>query len=380
MRNAFAGSRWGHKLLASLVLVSTVLLTAFALSATVRNIGSTPFVISKTSESLTPGDRVVTSCRPADNETVLVFIDLEQLAVSERIVHGHVTLDLPVDAAQHLLDRQSRLPIFGGDPEPVLNPKFKDGSLDLIFTQLSSGLKQHVSLALAGIRFDPISPGPTVPVALPLEGDPAQYPGDKYLTAIEAELQLPPEIVYFPDLGIVSALTPGAFSVQAQRTLPTNDLYVCVRVGPTMSASVVNWSWHLSDYKGHDPQLNSAVVEVSRTSDVQNFTWLLLFVPVLGLAVLLHGLAALRPSDTGDRRKGDRSNGGDIVGLALGLLPLMFAIVALHTALVPSDVPGVTRVDLLLADEVVVLLLTIVVLYAWKIWFPPRSARQPPVA
>ena len=273
----------------------------------------------------------------------LAVLHINQLDPAKRQADVQLRLFLPTLYAHFMVDESDGRKVFrsvfpphdfgglkSGQPAFVITkPGWSHAQLDVRVTTPNQNWDGQMPLWLLGypsaaiFRAGPVPKDPALladdgmipqeeqQLTLDLTGDPADYPDDQYVLTATMSISLPPPLVYLAGNGIQQTFSPHLAAV-ASAGLP----FTLKEAGFANQDGVVT-------------------VQFGRPPGTKFLVWLVALAPLLLLAA---GLATVR------RRR---------AALNLATAAALLAILPLRQVLVPPDVGGFTRIDALLAAELV---------------------------
>ena len=162
-----------------------------------------------------------------------------------------------------------------------------------------------------------------------------------------------PSDTYLFDLSLATLAGPAA-SVSGVPSSPFSAVPTQLVVGKGAALEGSDVAWTQASTAQEFGPFRGAHVLVTRGRITQAFVYAMAFLPLIIIVMMVH-LFAL------GRTRPDRT---DVRNLLLAMSGVFLAILPLRTVLVPPDVTGITRVDLILATELAALLLTVTGAYA----------------
>jgi len=222
---------------------------------------------------------------------------------------------------------------------PHLTARSRRASLELRFLNQFPGagdVRRRVSLRRF---FDPRTYAPTVriPLTLPLQGEPQAYPSDWY--------QLEGDILLWPT---------EPFAIRVSGSVPELPVVLSYAAGPAMRGTTLKVA---DGGPRFDASRIDAVIKTSSRS--RDVAYGIAIIPTVLAAIALLLLLLDR------RRTGSTLRGQEIaLTLVLGVL----AVLPIRQVTVPSELAGLTRVDLLLAFGVVAAVSVLLLALAIHLW------------
>lgn len=185
----------------------------------------------------------------------------------------------------------------------------------------------------------------TTPVTLPLVSQGATYPSDWYQSTFEVVVSLPPGW-YIPNMLVGSGLL-GYLPTDMHVALDTSTSHYMASVGQATLSLV---------YPNIVFGSNLLLLQVNRTANSQWFDYsTAVCIPLILILILGHGLWKRKERDS-------------LFNVLLNVLIAIITVAAIRQILVPPDLQGLlTRLDLLLGTEGMILLAIVCSTYAWKI-------------
>jgi len=299
----------------------------------------------------------------AHNPTLgTVILRLNELQPGERFVNASVQAQIGTSLARTILDIQSHKHIgrvlgnlFQLDPADARQTLSLtiSGKVPSFYTTAS------IPLSTAFPQYPPfessINPLLVYPasVNLPLEWDAEHYPNDSFILNMDAMLQFPTHLTG-PAGGLIGGLAVFQSGGGFTWDLPTTIVVVQPddQTFPSMHVTIS------SSYS------SSLVLHIERDGVIAWYTYAITAVPFF-LAVIIWWLFRFHPP------KDDSP-----FGLVVGLAAAMFTIIPLRAVLIPSDVQGLTRVDILLGLSLSLFLVVAVLPILGEIGHPRLTHRK----
>ncbi len=257
-------------------------------------------------------------------------IHAQDFSIPQRRMTAYAILELPPDIKDELWDVKSQQFLYQHvltfTAISTLKPQYADAALTLSIFPLAQASAFTISVPFKSEYFTHSLGTPLVksPFDLPLDGFPNYYPSDWYSSSFSVYAQLPDNIALRDTFGAVHF------------TLPM-DVLVC------QNLTIAN-GWLGFERVGFNPvilgtsdSVRLVDLYVTRPVATQTFTYLVAILPILMAIVYGHYLFFY------PRVKEDPLH--DVI---IGAATIMIAVLPLRAVLVPPEVQGFTRVDLIL--------------------------------
>lgn len=205
----------------------------------------------------------------------------------------------------------------------------------------------HVPLADAPqLSEAPLGTEPQV-IELPLLWHPEFYPNDYLLFDGQISLSLPPTIgIRGLNLSSLGSILPGdnLVAVSDQNGLASKRFFLTE-----------------AKLDAFNPNgLHAYILTITRDSATTWYTYAVAITPLV-LAVALYHLALIL-------RRSSKESLKELPTFLVGLVAVFLTVLPLRAVLVSSELPGLTRIDLILGCELLLLVLVAVVAYLWIVW------------
>jgi len=246
---------------------------------------------------------------------------------------------VPPVLLRHLTTLKGESAIFTREWWPHLTPRSRRASLELRFLNQFRGagdVRRRVSLRRF---FDPRTHAPTVriPLTLPLQGEPQAYPSDWY--------QLEGDILLWPT---------EPFAIRVSGSVPELPVVLSYAAGPAMRGTTLKVADGSPRFDAS--RIDAVIRTASRNKDV---AYGIAIIPTVLAAIALLLLLL-------DTRRTDSTLRGQEIALTLVLGVL--AVLPIRQVTVPSELAGLTQVDLLLAFGVVAAVSVLLLALAIHLW------------
>src|SRR6266853_1455437 len=288
--------------------------------------------------------------------TAVVHVHLRRMSVTDQTVHAHVSVDIDESMISEVFDRSTNKPLTFDDlvADPY-GPMWLTVQMDQVFAPIESpnpapeaggqaqpcpGASQTgfpfatLQISLGSLGELPAGAGTHVHLFgdvcdtdVRTLGSVRSFPSDAYAVQAYAFLVLPPQLEF---------RGPGA--TQPNRSLPSRLIF----------SSDDNLGDFDISYRSSSNG-NGAVVHIDRAFPIRLVTFGICLLPLI-LAMLVGAIATERPL-------------GDLLPTLGILLGAVFTVLPLRAVLVPAEIATVTRVDLILGAEVMLLLVVGAAMY-----------------
>jgi hypothetical protein len=302
------------------------------------------------------GEKITPSLQAAMDRPYVTFT-ADTLSPSEDTIDGTLSVVLPPGFAQFITDGKGT-PVFGKGTTNVLRPYANDViTIKVLVTRTSVNKEFFFTVPLKDYSAGSNLGLHEFPVTIPVNGYSGWYPQDRYTDTLTVAMALPD--------GWGPSIATGAESVVH-----------------TVDGGTVADSYHVSitpsDKKFNDLESNAPdTFNVTITRDWYNqfFVFTVALIPIL-FAVLFFHLLFVSGGRYGIGRSFEHFTEALVVSI-LSVLPL-------RVVLVPGDISGLTRVDLVLGVGLVLIVTVAAGKYAQEIWATgstsaPREHHEPEV-
>lgn len=271
-----------------------------------------------------------------------VIVGIEDLKVTERVMPLVLQVGLGQKAQAALENASTQEPIAAPDTacpgcpsRLALKPQYMGENVDVIIHGFQPAFEQSLNVPLkelfdgsaSWLSDDMPFPGTPVTTEIPVAWHPEFYPSDAFVTQMEVSVFLPNDVRWH------SAYPPNV--------VPSD-----VMVGLGDSSILGTMDVTVGQQHGDIPELAPLELRITRDFVTQTYSYLLLLVPSL-IGLMLGS----------SRREPREGTSPDHLGFMLAVVASLLAIVPLRSVLVPPEVEGLTRADLILGLGISVLLL-----------------------
>jgi hypothetical protein len=233
-------------------------------------------------------------------------------------------------------------------PGAVLNPRFANDAItaSMLVTGSGANFEQQESIAFKNINSASQFGVHDYPVTIPLKGYAGWYPQDKYTANVSLAVTLP--------AGMTPSLDTGGYAQvhSVQGGTVANDWNVSVTPAPKSFQQIVS---NADD---------TFQIALSRDWYNQFFVYTVALIPMLFALLFFHLLFF--------------AGGGHGIGRSFehfteALVVSVLSVLPLRVVLVPGDISGLTRVDLVLGVGLVLIVTVAAGKYAREIWTGTQS-------
>lgn len=307
-----------------------------------------------------PSDAESTALPAATNASwdMCLVLTIQRLDPARGFMVANLSLQAPEGFRRRLSD-SAGTPVFTYDDAAggfVLDPKHAKSVIRLRLVEPTGrasvatpvrldDLFPSDALSPAGLLIERIA-GPCrtnhradVPLELPLVSRPQTYPNDWYALDVMIEVVLPPELALGVDADDFGTMVPFTLFVEAGTELTHTSLGIS---HDTVDVPYLSRMYPISFAR--------VLVLVTRDTNTQLFVYGVSLLPLALFFVLLTLLRTQRSDQLWDV----------LLGIGAGFL----AVLPLRQVLVPSEVPGLTRVDFILGAELTLMVALFLLLRA----------------
>jgi hypothetical protein len=336
-----------------------------------RSIGTLPYFV---------GERLDNR---KDFNKAVVWINIERIVPSERKIYGTLSLLMPLNALKGIwsIDKQEFVNYGEGTTRGSMNIKSDYSELPLEVSILSRPNYVHEVPLKSFYTVSSIRQAAGLvssPVTLAMSGNPESYPSDVYRLDIMVQMKLPKGLCLLntheddPFLNSGCSrdehLNPGKIEPTIKLIKDTSLESRNIRYSTIhnyvdlMPADANIWADDVDDYRIIDGWMTDILI----SRDI-GFTWYVYAITLIpGLfAVILFRMFLLsrNVSATG------------VQSTLVGTVAVLLAILPLRGVLVPAEIQGLTRVDLILGMEALFVAFVLGVRYSFSLLWPSRWGR-----
>jgi hypothetical protein len=271
---------------------------------------------------------------------LVIRLRLQGLSVSSRELTCLVDLKVSTRFKEDLWDSTENTTVADYTNGLTLKTKYAEYLLPLEINECSSGSSILVQIPLKNLFLPDTEtcpqPSKAVQITLPVTGRPQLYPEDWYL--LNATFALPWHGSIFP-----GTIKP-----------PPGTCLIPPEIEVFSDVALSNKHIVMQQY----PSSCGGAVKLLLTTNIftRVYTWTIMFIPILLFLVFIHVLYV-----NSDFR------GKPINNLIAGVIAAIIAVLPLRIVLVPSEIPGLTCVDLILALGMASIFALVIVTYGVEI-------------
>jgi hypothetical protein len=297
---------------------------------------ATPYGPPATTDPISPK---LESSPPADGHA-RITVKIIGISAADRLATGSVELRFDPAVLSTLWDVADRQYLFTPDPITralVVSPAYAKKVITLTLFDLNGLSEATQSVTLDSFSFLSIPEYAShVVFTVTADGDPRAFPSDEYEIRLQVYFQLPTDVAFR-----TSNIATG---------VPTES---DVDVSPALRAYEI---YRLSTAKGLPSSSTQVNLKIMRNKFGRIFVYMIGCLPfLLGAAIATRWL--FKPTESSEP-----------LGLVIGLGAVALTLLPLHSVIVPSDLPLMTRFDLMLAIATAVLISGAVFALANNVW------------
>jgi hypothetical protein len=341
---------------AALVWLGPIALALVAAVATYGNVTAQEANLGRRDQPVVAQQQpTVSRCPLTLPDQVGVTLIVTKLSVTDRSIDVVPLIDIPSDISGRIVRRSDRQPVVSAQNAVV--PADGQDQINVEILELITGAIQSEAFPISALASPSSGTLSLNRLTLPMVGEPRNYPNDDYVGLYAVRLSLPSSLAFIPRIEGDIASVSQIFVDSEPSQIPIESTVTCIRAVQTTSDFIVQWANLQSDYPPHDTQTNSVLVRLFRDDTTLLYVYgMIASLPIAGIIIgaLLGGINSLRTAH------------GFEVGLAV--LAALLAVLPLRTVLVPTDVVGISRVDLLLGDVIIIFISFLAFAFTIKTW------------